>query len=153
MSTGAAWQQHLSGAHYHLMGADRGVLLKEIGSLEEKGNLPLCLKSRDLMQQVSSEIRGQVFFFFFPSLSVEGEIIFLSHLVGKRLSQGTLEGCADPPKGCLGASWAALGTTLRHTQSSATPCPLLLFSKAKAIMISEALHHTQINNKALLKRL
>lgn len=47
------------------MGADRGVLLKEIGSLEEKGNLPLCLKSRDLMQQVSSEIRGQVFFFFF----------------------------------------------------------------------------------------
>lgn len=83
--------------------------------------------------------KRQLFFF---SLSVEGEIIFLSHLAGKRLSYSTLEGCPDPPRGCLGASWVAVGTTLRHIQFSAALCPLLLFSQAKAIMISETLHHT-----------
>lgn len=68
MSTGLPGNRRLSGARDHLMKADRGVVLKEIGSLQKNSNLPLCLKLRDLMQQVSAEIRGKSFFFFFSSV-------------------------------------------------------------------------------------
>lgn len=98
---GLPGDRRLSGVRYHLIGADRGVLLKEIGSLEENSNLPLCLKLRDLMQRVSSEIRSKSFFFFFPEcrgknylfISPWREKTELGHSGGLCWSSKGLSGC------------------------------------------------------------